>query len=73
MGWLETVSLTRAGAAGVDPVEWRVVMRWADKDGQAIEIVAPSVSLYALHSLVDGLVRDAWGPLDVWTWIATHC
>lgn len=73
MAWLESVSLTRVGAAGVDPVQWACRARWADRDGQAIEIVAPSVSPFEMHSLVDGLLDFAWGPLDLWTWIATHC
>jgi hypothetical protein len=72
VGWLESVSFQRAGSAGLDPVSWVCRSRWADKDGQAIEIVAPSVFPSELASLVEGLLQEAWGPLDVWTWIATH-
>jgi hypothetical protein len=72
VGWLESVTWTRAGSAGVDPVKWDCRARWADKDGQAIEIVVPSVWPYEMPSLVQGLHDDAWGPLNLWTWIATH-
>jgi hypothetical protein len=72
VGWLESVSLTRAGAAGVDPVKWVCQGRWADKDGQSIVIVAPSVWPYELDSLLHGLLVQSWGPLDLWSWIATH-
>lgn len=72
MGWLESVSLTRVGSAGVDPVAWGCRARWADKDGQAIEIVVPSVWPYELDSLIPGLLVDTWGPLDLWAWIASH-
>jgi hypothetical protein len=72
VGWLENVLLTRAGSAGVDPVKWECRARWADKDGQAIEIVAPSVWPYEIDSLIAGLLVEAWGPLDLWTWIASH-
>jgi hypothetical protein len=72
VGWLESLTLRRAGSAGLDPVQWGVTARWADKDGQAIEIVVPSVWPYEMHSLMAGLLETGWGPLDLWTWTATH-
>jgi hypothetical protein len=72
MGWLHSFSLTRATSVGVDPAEWVMTCRWADSDGQAIEISAPHVGVFELHSLVDGLLSSLWGPLDLWSWIATH-
>jgi hypothetical protein len=53
-------------------VKWQAVATWADRDGQEIEIVAPSVFAFDMTSLLHGLLEEAWGPLDYWTWIATH-
>jgi hypothetical protein len=72
VGWLERVSVTRASGVRVDPAKWEVMGRWADEDGHAIEIVAPSVSACEIASLVLGLLESDWGPLDAWAWIATH-
>jgi hypothetical protein len=72
VGWFERLSVTRVSTAEADPVKWQVMGRWADQDGQAIEIVAPSVYVFEIGSLVLGLLENDWGPLDLWAWIATH-
>jgi hypothetical protein len=70
--WLESVCVTRVSSAGEDPAKWQLTSIWEESGGHATVVAAKSVYASGLLSLVDGLLSEMWGPLDMLLWIDTH-